>query len=150
MTHAETCSTGARAERRGECNCGAVDARPYRLRAVDVAGSIERAVELVVERPLTLTEAVELSLSMQELTREEAQRRCRREERAARRKRPPLGGDSPRPTTPPSPGFAATATAPADVELLDWYFRDDEAPADDEGSFDYLFNPEIDLAPEDR
>lgn len=77
--HSPTCALGARAENRGPCDCGAIDNRPFRIRLLDDLeppgrGVRHRLVEVVVDGPLTTGHAVELSLQLQELTREEGQR----------------------------------------------------------------------------
>jgi len=82
--HAATCASGARAETRGPCDCGAGEV-PYRarmLKETDERG--QRLVELQVDGPLTTGEVVMLSIVLQELTREEGQRWARVD---ARRKR---------------------------------------------------------------
>lgn len=82
--HTETCSSGARAETRGPCDCGAGE-RPYRARVLketDERG--QRLVEIKIDGPLTTSETVSLSIMLQELTRDEGQRWSRAD---ARRKR---------------------------------------------------------------
>jgi len=82
--HGPTCASGARAEARAECDCGASE-RPYRARVleeVDERG--QRLVEVQVDGPLTASEAVSLAITLQELAREEGQRWARKN---ARRKR---------------------------------------------------------------
>jgi len=82
--HTATCASGARAETRGPCDCGAGE-RPYRVRMLtetDERG--QQLVEVVIDGPLTTSEAVSLSILLQELTRVEGQRWARTD---ARRKR---------------------------------------------------------------
>jgi hypothetical protein len=51
---------------------------PYRLRLLDTLdGDGRRHVEIVVDGPLTTTEATMLSIMIQELTKEEGQRWAR-------------------------------------------------------------------------
>ena len=75
--HTATCATGARAEVRGACDCGAGEL-PYRARALsetDEQG--KRLIELQVDGPLTTSEVTMLSIMLQELTRDEGQRWAR-------------------------------------------------------------------------
>lgn len=75
--HTATCATGARAELRRACDCGAGEL-PYRARVLvdeDVDG--KRLVELQVDGPLTANEVTMLSIMLQELTRAEGQRWAR-------------------------------------------------------------------------
>lgn len=83
--HAPTCASGARAEQRGPCDCGAVDSRPYRARFTDTKHEGRRLIELELDRPLTTGEAVELSLVLQEMTREEGARWAREDMRREKR-----------------------------------------------------------------
>ena len=70
IRHTDDCPSGDRAEQRGPCTCGATDERPWRVRAMRETDANERPlVEVQVTRPLTTREAVELSLTLQELTR---------------------------------------------------------------------------------
>jgi hypothetical protein len=72
--HTATCASGARAEERGNCDCGAGE-RPYRVRLLDeVAPDGRKLVEIQVDGPLTTTEATMFSIAIQELTREEGLR----------------------------------------------------------------------------
>lgn len=83
VPHADWCPSGDRAEVRGPCSCGSQDERPWRVREVsqtDASG--KPMVELVVLRALTTREAVELSLTLQELTRQIGERWGRREMKA--------------------------------------------------------------------
>lgn len=79
IEHAPTCATGARAEIRGPCDCGATRRLPYRIRAHPTAREPDgrRLVEIEVESPITGTDAVMLSIALQELTRIEGQRWAR-------------------------------------------------------------------------
>ena len=79
--HTPTCVSGARAELRGPCDCGAGEL-PYRARTMSQADTDgKRLVEVQVDGPLTTGEAVMLSILLQELTREEGQRWARTQER---------------------------------------------------------------------
>jgi hypothetical protein len=74
IRHSESCATGARAELRGECDCGGI-ALPYRARLLDqLDGHGRRLVEIQVDGPLTTTDATYLGIVIQELTKEEGQR----------------------------------------------------------------------------
>lgn len=83
--HTPTCASGARAELRAACDCGAGEL-PYRARVIpdstDESG--KRLVEVQIDGPLTTDEVVMLSIMLQELTRDEGQRWARKD---ARRKR---------------------------------------------------------------
>lgn len=83
--HTPTCASGARAETRGPCDCGAGEL-PYRARVIkeqtDETG--KRLVEIQIDGPLTTGEVVMLSIMLQELTREEGQRWAREQERKRR------------------------------------------------------------------
>lgn len=82
MQHSPTCASGARAELRGECDCGAVDDRPYRARFTDTHDDTgRRLIELQLDRPLTCREAGELEIVLQTMTREEGQRWARHDMR---------------------------------------------------------------------
>lgn len=77
VVHAPTCATGARAERRGPCDCGSTQSVPFRIgmhggTAVDESG--RRLVEIEVDSPMTTADAVQLSIALQDLTRIEGQR----------------------------------------------------------------------------
>lgn len=79
--HTATCASGARAETRGPCDCGAGEL-PYRARTLDeVDTDGKRLVEIQIDGPLTTGEATMLSIMLQELTREEGQRWARAQER---------------------------------------------------------------------
>lgn len=83
--HTPTCATGARAEIRGPCDCGAVIERPYQIRLLDSKdGTGRRLVDLQVRGALTTAEATELSITIQELTKQEGERWARG--RASKRK----------------------------------------------------------------
>ena len=72
--HTPTCASGARAEARGPCDCGA-GALPYRVRTIkETDDTGKRLVEIQIDGPLTTDEAVMLSIMLQELAREEGQR----------------------------------------------------------------------------
>ena len=82
--HTPTCASGARAEYRAACDCGAGEL-PYRARTLketDAAG--KRLVEIQIDGPLTTAEVVMLSIMLQELTRDEGQRWARAQERKKR------------------------------------------------------------------
>jgi len=82
--HTATCASGARAETRGKCDCGAGEA-PFRARLLkETDGRGHQLVELQVDGPLTTSEAVMLSIMLQDLTKEEGQRWARAK---ARRKK---------------------------------------------------------------
>ncbi len=77
--HTATCASGARAETRGECDCGAMDTRPFRLRMVPEADALgKRKVELVMVGhagyALTSAQACDLALALLEMARIEGQR----------------------------------------------------------------------------
>lgn len=79
--HTPTCASGARAEHRGPCDCGAGEL-PYRCRTLketDETG--KRLVEIQVDGPLTTAEVSMLAITLQELTREEGQRWARAQAR---------------------------------------------------------------------
>lgn len=79
--HTPTCASGARAETRGPCDCGAGEL-PYRARTIEqTEPDGRRLVEIQIDGPLTTGEAVMLSIMLQELTREEGQRWARAQER---------------------------------------------------------------------
>ena len=83
-SHTATCASGARAETRGPCDCGAGEL-PYRARMLEETDERgHHLVELQIDGPLTTSEAVMLSIMLQELTKEEGQRWARA---GARRKR---------------------------------------------------------------
>lgn len=91
VIHTPECASGARAEKRGDCNCGAVEQRPYRVRtsyggrdgyALDELG--KRMVHVEVLRPLTTREAVEMSIAIQEFSRVEGERWSREQHRSKR------------------------------------------------------------------
>jgi hypothetical protein len=72
--HTPTCASGARAETRAACDCGAGEL-PYRARVIDETDETgKRLVEIQIDGPLTTSEAVMLSIMLQELTRQEGQR----------------------------------------------------------------------------
>lgn len=72
--HTPTCASGARAETRAACDCGAGEP-PYRARVMDETDEAgKRLVEIQIDGPLTTSEAVMLSIMLQELTRQEGQR----------------------------------------------------------------------------
>jgi len=76
--HTPTCATGARAETRGPCDCGA-GSLPYRARTLpetDEQG--KRLVEIQIDGPLTTSETTMLAIMLQELTRDEGQRWSRK------------------------------------------------------------------------
>jgi hypothetical protein len=103
IKHADDCAKGARAEDRGECDCGAEDGRPWKLRVDRPKDPTERpTVHVITHRELTLREAVELALTLQELTRIEGERwgkaECARLEREAQRVR--LKKDEPQEVPP--------------------------------------------------
>lgn len=82
--HTPTCATGARAEHRAACDCGAGEL-PYRARTLDeTSSSGKRLVEIQIDGPLTVHEVGALTIMLQELTRREAERWARAD---ARRKR---------------------------------------------------------------
>jgi len=75
--HSPACATGARAETRGPCDCGAGE-MPYRARMLDdVDDRGQRLVEIEIDGALTTSEVVMMSIMLQELTREEGQRWAR-------------------------------------------------------------------------
>ena len=79
--HTPTCASGARAETRGPCDCGAGEL-PYRARTIDQKDDDgKRLVEIQIDGPLTTGEATMLSIMLQELTRDEGQRWARAQER---------------------------------------------------------------------
>lgn len=83
-SHTATCASGARAETRATCDCGAGE-RPYRARVIkecDADG--QRLVVIEVDGPLTTGEATMLSIMLQELTRVEGQRWARAGARRSR------------------------------------------------------------------
>jgi len=83
VRHADTCPSGDRAELRGPCSCGAADDRPWAVRALGDTDERGRAlVEVSIRRVLTSGEAVELALTLQELTREIGERWARAQRRA--------------------------------------------------------------------
>jgi hypothetical protein len=76
-----TCASGARAELRAACDCGA-GALPYRARLLDEKDEQGfRLVEIQIDGPLTTTEVTMFSILLQELTREEGQRWARADAR---------------------------------------------------------------------
>ncbi len=85
--HAADCASGDRAEVRGECDCGAVDGRPWKLRVERTKGE-RPVVHVVLHRELTLRELTEMALSSLELTRIEGEQwgkeECTRLERDAK------------------------------------------------------------------
>lgn len=84
--HTETCASGARAETRGPCDCGAGEL-PYRARMLDEKDERgHRMVEIVIDGPLTTSEVVMMSIMLQELTRVEGERWARSDARARRKK----------------------------------------------------------------
>ncbi len=84
--HAPNCATGARAEKRGPCDCGAVDARPWRLRPVHYVDRDQAVeIEIVIDRVLTTHEAMDLALTLQHLAVEVSHGNIARAERAARK-----------------------------------------------------------------
>lgn len=75
--HTPACASGARAEHRAACDCGAGEL-PYRARTLtetDETG--KRLVEVQIDGPLTTTEVVMLSIMLQGLTRAEGERWAR-------------------------------------------------------------------------
>lgn len=69
--HSAICATGARAEVRGPCDCGAGEL-PYRARMLDLRDAQgHRMIDIHVDGPLTPTEAVMMSIMLQELAKEE-------------------------------------------------------------------------------
>lgn len=84
--HSPTCASGARAEQRGPCDCGAIDARPWRVRFTDTMHEDRRLIEFEIDRPLTTTEALDLALSVQEMTRIEGERWARADMRKGKKK----------------------------------------------------------------
>lgn len=79
--HTPTCASGARAETRGECDCGAGE-RPYRCRLLDETdASGKRLVHIEVDGPLSTVEAGLFSLQLQELGRVEGERWAREQAR---------------------------------------------------------------------
>lgn len=87
LRHTPTCASGARAETRGKCNCGAKQQDPAWsvrvLDAMDAAG--HPMVELKAREELTSGEAVMLSIALQEATRECGRRFAQAVDRAHRR-----------------------------------------------------------------
>jgi hypothetical protein len=82
--HTPTCAVGARAEARRACDCGAGEL-PYRARTVpDTDGTGKRLVEIQIDDLLTTGEVGQLSIMLQELTRDEGQRWARAQERKKR------------------------------------------------------------------
>jgi len=82
--HENTCATGARAERRGPCDCGALAARPWRIRRSEDATTDEQRIELEVDGHLTSAEAMDLALTLQALAIEVSHRNIARRERGRR------------------------------------------------------------------
>ena len=75
--HTATCATGARAELRKGCDCGAGEL-PYRARVlVEEDGDGKRLIEIQVDGSLTTSEVTMLSIMLQELARGEGQRWAR-------------------------------------------------------------------------
>jgi hypothetical protein len=75
--HSSTCATGARAEVRGDCDCGAGET-PYRARVIDQTDeSGKRLVEIQIDGPLNVHEVGLMCLMLHELTKAEAQRWAR-------------------------------------------------------------------------
>jgi hypothetical protein len=71
--HSDACAIGARAELRGPCDCGAVIERPWRVRSLParehkIVDERDDLVEIVIDRPLTTREAMDLALTLQDLT----------------------------------------------------------------------------------
>jgi hypothetical protein len=82
--HTPTCASGARAETRAACDCGAGEL-PYRARTLQETDETgKRLVEIQIDGPLTTGEVVMLSIMLQELTRDEGQRWARAQERKKR------------------------------------------------------------------
>lgn len=84
MKHTDTCATGARAERRGPCDCGAVDTHAYGLKITD-----DHKVELhVLGRSVQLLpmEAGMLAIQLHEAGRIAVQQRIAADERAERKR----------------------------------------------------------------
>lgn len=72
--HTPTCASGARAETRAECDCGA-GARPYRCRLLDAKDEDgHRLVQIETDGPLSTAEACLFALQLLELTRVEGER----------------------------------------------------------------------------
>jgi len=73
--HSPTCASGARAEQRAACDCGAGERAPYRARMLpEKDDSGRRLVEIQIDGPLTTGEVTMLSILLQELTKEEGRR----------------------------------------------------------------------------
>jgi len=80
-SHTAVCASGARAETRAECDCGASQ-RPYRCRLLDaVDADGKRLVEIETDGPLSTAEAGLFALQLQELGRVEGERWAREQQR---------------------------------------------------------------------
>lgn len=67
--HGEACASGARAELRGPCDCGAMTERPvWRIRIVRLDGGDEPMLDIGMGEWMTSTEAVMLSIALQRAT----------------------------------------------------------------------------------
>lgn len=79
--HTATCASGARAETRGPCDCGAGEL-PYRARVLEETDDDgKRLVEIQIDGPLSTAEVGLLAIMLQELTRAEGERWARAEMR---------------------------------------------------------------------
>lgn len=79
--HTATCASGARAETRAECDCGA-GPLPYRARILDELD--ERGfplVEIVIDGPMTTTEVTMMSIMLMELTKAAGEQWARKGQR---------------------------------------------------------------------
>ncbi len=84
--HTPTCAIGARAETRGDCDCGAGEL-PYRARMLDEKDERgHRMVQIVIDGPLTTGEVVMMTIMLQELTRVEGERWARADAKVKRKK----------------------------------------------------------------
>ncbi len=91
--HTDECASGARAERRGPCNCGAVKQRSWRVRAVSpslhgIADEPDDLIEVIFTRDdgyLDTSDAIALALTLQALTIETSHRNVARREAVERR-----------------------------------------------------------------
>lgn len=84
-SHTATCATGARAETRSQCDCGAGE-RPYRCRLLDSKDQDgKRLVLIETDGPLSTAEAGLFAIQLQELGRVEGERWGREQARVKRR-----------------------------------------------------------------
>lgn len=75
--HTATCASGARAETRAACDCGA-GPLPYRARVLDEKDAEgRRLVEIQIDGPLSTAEVGLMTIMLQELIRVEGERWAR-------------------------------------------------------------------------